>query len=599
VAIGATLIALLSLAGWAFGVERLESVLPGLPSMTTNTAICIVLISLALAITTLTPITSRRVGIARLAAIAAVSIAGLTLSEYLFHWNLGIDQLLHDAQPSAFPGRMAANTALAIMLVGTALAFLSDDSERGAIKAQLLASGSGLIALFGLIGYIFGASYLYSIASFTPMAVISAAAIFGLSGGLFWAKPDRGFMRVVHSNTSAGVILRTLLPAAILVPIAIGWLRLEGQRLGYYDTTFGVLLLVSVSALIFSALTISIASRLYAVEASREQAQADLKTALATVEARVSMRTLELNHALEKLEISEQRHVLAKEGSNSATLDLDLRADTLYCSPTWYEILGITERDKPLSRSDFVNLIHPEDREAAVKMLSDHYGDSSVDFSTEVRMLHHDGTYRWMLSRGRALRDAAGVPTRMVGSQTDITELKQLQEALHNETIKDDLTGLFNRRYFTERLSAAVQLANRHSRPVSLCLCDIDEFKTVNDRFGHRSGDEVLVTFAGALSAETRGGDICARYGGDEFCIIFSETTAADAVAGLERVRSRIENHVFFDGSGERYAVTASFGVTDLAGKTVPQFMDAADRALYTAKRSGRNRTFVDGAQQA
>ena len=305
-------------------------------------------------------------------------------------------------------------------------------------------------------------------------------------------------------------------------------------------------------------------------------------------------RTQELSEALSALDEIRQRFELAAQASDSGILDLDLATKKLYCSRRWYEMLGRSETREPQSGAEFLKLVHADDRDNAMQMLLGHYEGQSADFSAEVRMLHADGTYRWMLSRGMAVRDATGRPVRMVGSQTDITEIKRLQEALRNESIRDGLSGLYNRKHFAERLSSAVQAATRHDRPLSLCMCDLDGLKQINDVYGHQAGDNVIRSLSSAITAEIRNEDVAARYGGDKFCIMLSETGAIYAAACLERIRARVESMLFFTIDDRRYAVTASFGVSDLSGRSSSQLIEAADHALYEAKKRGGNRIVVE-----
>lgn len=154
----------------------------------------------------------------------------------------------------------------------------------------------------------------------------------------------------------------------------------------------------------------------------------------------------------------------------------------------------------------------------------------------------------------------------------------------------DGLTGLWNRAYFDARLDSALSEASRTGAIISLAMCDIDRFKEINDHYGHPAGDAVLEGFARILVAELRRHDVACRYGGEEFAIIFANTSEDDAANVLERVRGRLEKQVW-PNHPER-TVTASFGLSS----TEPDNLDArelvaqADGALYRAKANGRNR---------
>lgn len=163
-----------------------------------------------------------------------------------------------------------------------------------------------------------------------------------------------------------------------------------------------------------------------------------------------------------------------------------------------------------------------------------------------------------------------------------------------NEAIRDALTGLYNRRYFNERLPDEVNRALRYGEAVSLIICDIDHFKTVNDRYGHPIGDEVLAWTAGNLMADRRKSDIIARFGGEEFALLLLNTDRDQAARIAEQLRQSFETKRF-EKDGEQLPITLSFGVAEL-GKPVDSaeaLVEDADRALYRAKNMGRNRVCV------
>ncbi|MEY3027225.1 MAG: Response regulator PleD [Planctomycetota bacterium] len=169
--------------------------------------------------------------------------------------------------------------------------------------------------------------------------------------------------------------------------------------------------------------------------------------------------------------------------------------------------------------------------------------------------------------------------------------VQQLLRMLAQRAQLDGLTALWNRSYFDQRLAAEFAEARRHSRPLSLVLCDIDHFKSVNDRFGHPFGDEVLALFATILSGG-RASDIPCRYGGEEFGVIVPATTLADAVEVAERFRRSFEEHQW--RRHPDLVLTASFGVAEIAAlgpkATAADLVARADASLYAAKRAGRNR---------
>jgi len=172
------------------------------------------------------------------------------------------------------------------------------------------------------------------------------------------------------------------------------------------------------------------------------------------------------------------------------------------------------------------------------------------------------------------------------------SEARFLEDVYRLMTV-DDLTQAFNRQYFQESLKREISRVVRYRRSLSLAMLDIDQFKMINDAFGHLAGDEILKAFVALVSRNIRQSDLLARYGGDEFAIILPEAGPDAALKFCEKLRAMVEAHDF-QFQGQAIEVTTSVGLqsyehTD-GGKTVRQLVAAADAHLYEAKKSGRNR---------
>ena len=162
----------------------------------------------------------------------------------------------------------------------------------------------------------------------------------------------------------------------------------------------------------------------------------------------------------------------------------------------------------------------------------------------------------------------------------------------------DGLTGLNNRRYLDNHLKILFNRAATRGRPLSVCITDIDRFKQVNDTHGHDAGDEVLREFATRLRSTVRGADLACRYGGEEFVVVMPDTSVDLAASVAERLRSIIEDRPFVLRSGRELHITASLGIATntVAVETPEQLLRQADRALYEAKNTGRNRVVASAA---
>jgi diguanylate cyclase (GGDEF)-like protein len=175
---------------------------------------------------------------------------------------------------------------------------------------------------------------------------------------------------------------------------------------------------------------------------------------------------------------------------------------------------------------------------------------------------------------------------KIVGERRDaLTRLEFM--AIH-----DPLSGLFSRRHLLHQLEVAVAAAHRYEHPLSLCMCDLDNFKQVNDTRGHQAGDEVIRQLGQLIGKEIRVDDFAGRYGGDEFCIVLNHTPAGKAAEVIERIRTGLERLAFRDPQGGFFQISATFGVSEL-DRDLPTkgvLIESADQALYQAKAEGRNR---------
>jgi two-component system cell cycle response regulator len=170
------------------------------------------------------------------------------------------------------------------------------------------------------------------------------------------------------------------------------------------------------------------------------------------------------------------------------------------------------------------------------------------------------------------------------------TELKAANVRLEDLSRKDDLTGIYNRRYFTERLGYEVARSGRYRTPLSMAFFDLDHFKVVNDTHGHGLGDQVLIQFAGVIRDRIRQTDVLARYGGEEFAVLLTDTPVDRARALADDLRELI-SRVEFGTPETPVRLTTSAGVAFLdEGMTRESLIETADRSLYQAKQAGRNR---------
>lgn len=287
---------------------------------------------------------------------------------------------------------------------------------------------------------------------------------------------------------------------------------------------------------------------------------------------------------------SQERYALAAAGTNEGLWDWDLKTQELYFSPRWKSMLGYGETDLANVPSTWFSRIHPEDRDRVQAELAAHLEGRDHPFESEHRVLHADGSYRWMLSRGVAVRDPDGRAYRMAGSQADITSRKQAEAQLLHDAFHDRLTGLANRALFLDRLNHVMNRSQRHPEEhFAVLFLDLDRFKLINDSLGHGIGDQLLVAIARRLEASLRTIDTVARLGGDEFVILLEDVADTSEVIQIaERIQADL--CIPFNISGREVYTTASMGITlgSLNYRRPEEMLRDADTAMYRAKAQGK-----------
>jgi diguanylate cyclase (GGDEF)-like protein/PAS domain S-box-containing protein len=313
------------------------------------------------------------------------------------------------------------------------------------------------------------------------------------------------------------------------------------------------------------------------------------------LEAEVKKRTQELEMALAERRRAEE--ALRESGMRLPRVadglwDWDLKADVVYFSPRWKSMLGYHEREIGDSPDEWLNRIHPDERDRVKAEVTAHIEGLLPQFESEHRILHKDGTYRWMLCRGLAVREAGGKAYRAAGSQTDTTARKTAEAQLQHHALYDELTDLPNRTLLMNRLERLIERVKRHPDYLfAMLFLDLDHFKVVNDSLGHMVGDQLLIAVAQRLGECLRPGDTVARLGGDEFTILLD---GINRLSDAQRIAERIHETLMspFDLEGREVFTSASIGVvlSDTGYDQPEDFLRNADLAMYHAKAEGRAR---------
>ncbi|MFZ5996419.1 MAG: diguanylate cyclase [Nitrospirota bacterium] len=355
-------------------------------------------------------------------------------------------------------------------------------------------------------------------------------------------------------------------------------------------------------ALAAAAITLMAITTTYVMKLNRRLSisRAALEQARHELEERVMERTAELERvnadlrqeiivrtwAEEALRESEERYRDLFENANDLIQSVAPDGTFQYVNNAWRKALGYTEEE--VSKLTIFNIIHPDCHAHCGEMFQRVMAGEVIDkvevvfVTKEGRTMTVEGSVNCNFVNGKLFA------TRAIFR--DVTERKMMEEKLRDLAERDTLTNIYNRRKFYEVLERELQRSARYKIPLSLILFDIDDFKKVNDTFGHAMGDAVLVTATNIVSRNIRSTDVFARFGGEEFILLAPETELEGAVWLAEKIRKEIESQ-FFSAVGE---VTVSIGVTELNENDIADsFIKRADDALYQAKGRGKNRVEV------
>jgi diguanylate cyclase (GGDEF)-like protein/PAS domain S-box-containing protein len=301
----------------------------------------------------------------------------------------------------------------------------------------------------------------------------------------------------------------------------------------------------------------------------------------------------QLSHkqAQEALKESEERYALAARGSNDGLWDWSLSANVVHFSPRWKSMLGYQEGQIGDRPEEWFDRIHDTDRERVKEEIAAHQKGLTPHFESEHRVLHKDGTFRWMLSRGVAVQDASGNTSRMAGSQTDITEGK----------VSDPLTGLPNRLLFIDRVGRLIKHTKRRKEQLfAVLFLDLDGFKMINDSMGHQIGDQLLLGVASRLEKCLRATDTVARLGetftvarlgGDEFTVLLDDIKdPSDAKRAADRMMKALAPPFILGGKEVFTSVSIGIALSNSAYEQPEDILRDADTAMYRAKSQGKSR---------
>ena len=296
----------------------------------------------------------------------------------------------------------------------------------------------------------------------------------------------------------------------------------------------------------------------------------------------------ELNEKQVIIEKSEERYKLALEGANDAIWEVDLITKEFFSSDKFTDITGY-DKDAITSLHDLIDLVAEEDKKIAVSDFNNHINGKTLYYQSNVKIKYNGGGHKWVLIRGKSLRDRKGVATKISGSVTDISGQKAFEEKIDKLKYYDILTDIPNRNLFINTLENEIIQAKDTECKHAVLFLDLDNFKEINDTLGHDYGDKLLKNVAISLRASIKEGDVVSRVGGDEFFILMKNIEDYSEISNLcERLLSSLNFEISIDD--KHVYTSASIGITVFPedGNETSVLLKNADTAMYSAKYNGK-----------
>jgi diguanylate cyclase (GGDEF)-like protein len=598
-------VGLLALAGWTFDLPLLMSVVPGYVTMKANAAACFVLSGAALLLARAR--WPARVSYGALALAGFVALAGaVTLAQDLFGWNAGIDEILFREALGAIQttdlGRMSPGTAVAFVLAGVSIPLLALPSENAARAAQLLAAAIGAVALVALMGYLLDVEALYRVRAFSAMSLNAATGLLALALGILAARPGRGWMKEFAADTSSARLARRLALAIFVMLPVLALLRLQGERLGWYPTSFGVGI-HAVAGLILIVVLLWFLAR----AANRAEARVARLARVQSVLSRINALIVR----------TRDRKALVEEACRIAV------------DPGGYPLawIGLVDRERtrivPAASAGAVgDLLEKAGDRLSLSAETQSPGPAARAVLTGQAVVVGDvATAPDMPFRGellaRRVRAFAMLPLVVAGEARgvlalhasdhhafDREEMRLLEEIagdiafaldhidkeerLNYLSYYNTLTRLANRTLFLDRLAQHVGGAGRAGGSLALLILDVAGFRHVNAAQGRHAGDEVLRAIGERLE-RTLDPSLLSRTGGDQFAAIVPRlANEEDAVRAYERIAAECFVEQFAVGAETAaLAVRAGIAIYPQDGASAEALYQSAEIALAEAKKHG------------
>ena len=587
--------------GWITDVGFFKSILPGSNVIMFSTGISMLLCGLSLRLLLSSHRGSIAWRISQAAAFLTILFGSLTVAEYLGGWDLGIGQIVPlDAAAAQYAERMSLIGAIILMLLGSALFLLGRNAAARWVEGLTLIAA--LNALVPAIGYLYGKSILYQLPYYGTIALSATLLYLLLCAAILASRPTRGFMSIISNNSAGGITARRLLPAALLLPIAIDRLQYWGHQAGLYNTTFGMITMTLSSMVIFTLLIIWNAHLLMRLDQQRSEVEDALHESLDVLESNLNALTKtntrlqtekNVRRAVEENLFHE--HERAQVTLNSITdgvITTDLEGCITYLNRAAERFSGWSCKEvcgRPISEifkmvdilSRQPNLLTPEN----VLQQND-----QVHLPRNSILLRRNGTELAVEESCAPMHDREGKVVGAVLVLHDVSAVHAMSQRMSHLTQHDVLTDLPNRFLLNDRLTQTIGLALRHGTRTAVLFLDLDRFKHINDTLNHKIGDYLLQDIALRLKSCVRDTDTVSRYGGDAFVTLLQEVSdSMDAARTAAQILKSITKPYSIEGHEIHISASIGISICPEDGEDAETILKHAEAAMYQAKSQGRN----------
>ncbi len=303
-------------------------------------------------------------------------------------------------------------------------------------------------------------------------------------------------------------------------------------------------------------------------------------------------KIIQSNQAIESLAVERQRMSYILEGTNVGTWEWNVQTGETSFNERWANIIGYTlEELSPVSIETWMKYCHPDDLKISDGLLKRHFAGEIDYYECETRMSHKIGAWVWVLGRGKVISwTDEGAPLIMAGTHEDITPRKLSESRVRHLATHDALTELPTMRFAMDRMSMTLDLARRNGTMVAVMFIDLDDFKLINDRYGHEAGDNLLRVISDRFLNSVRKVDTLARIGGDEFLLIISELTSKSDAGTIAKILvEAAAQPVPFNGEQMKTGASIGISIYPDSSEDADTLIKLADTAMYMVKDSGKN----------